>query len=75
MKTKGWDLVVLSEPAYEHLVCELYFDGQFLLVLDREDGRESIRTAFPTQNGSLGQRIPVEEFIDQLQKAVENLKR
>lgn len=75
MKAEGWDVVILSEPAFDHLVAELHYEGQFLLLLDREQGRESICVSFPKQNGSLGPRVALKEFMQHLQNAVENLKR
>ncbi|RMO93424.1 hypothetical protein ALQ32_200059 [Pseudomonas syringae pv. tagetis] len=70
-----WDTVILSEPEYDHLVAELHFGDQFLLLLDREDGRESICIAFPKKEGGLGERIALDVFIEQLRMAAENLRR
>ncbi|EPM47357.1 hypothetical protein [Pseudomonas syringae] len=75
MKKMKWDTVVLSEPEYDHLVAELHFGDQFLLLLDREDGREKICVAFPKKDGSLGERITLDVFIEQLKLAAENLRR
>ncbi|RMV73277.1 hypothetical protein ALP02_200120 [Pseudomonas coronafaciens pv. garcae] len=70
-----WDTVILSEPEYDHLVAELHFGDQFLLLLDREDGREGICIAFPKKEGGLGERIALDVFIEQLRMAAENLRR
>jgi hypothetical protein len=75
MKKSDWDTIVLSEPEYEHLVAELHFGDQFLLLLDREDGRENVCIALPGKDGKLGSRIPLEEFVEQLKSAAENLRR
>ena len=75
MKTKGWDTVILSEPKYEHLVAELHFQGQLVLLLDRDQGRDSLCVAFPDKSGQLGQRVSFDEFIVALQAAAEDLKR
>ncbi|HLD66039.1 MAG TPA: hypothetical protein VJA19_08345 [Pseudomonas sp.] len=75
MKTPDWDTIVLSEPEYENLVAELYFGDQFLLLLDREDGRENLCIALPGKDGKLGSRIPLDDFIEQLKSAAENLRR
>ncbi|GAA4345886.1 hypothetical protein GCM10023165_30330 [Variovorax defluvii] len=75
MKSQGWDLVVLSEPDYEHLVAELHFNGQLLLLLDREQGRDSLCVAFPDRSGQLGHRIPLDEFIERVKEAAADLKR
>lgn len=32
MKKSDWDTIILSEPEYEHLVAELHFGDQFLLL-------------------------------------------
>jgi len=75
MKDGKWEATVLSEPDYEHLVSELSFDGQFLLLLDREQGRENVCVAFPHKDGNLGSRIPLPEFLARLQAAAVDLCR
>ncbi|GFZ68645.1 hypothetical protein PSE10B_51670 [Pseudomonas amygdali pv. eriobotryae] len=52
MKKMKWDTVVLNESEYDHLVAELHFGDQFLLLVDREDGRENICVAFPKKKGA-----------------------
>lgn len=73
MKNEAWHSTVLSEPDYEHLVAELYFGEQFLLLLDREEGKGSICIAFPDKSGKLGKRIPIDEFIHQLKITADDL--
>jgi hypothetical protein len=75
MKKSDWNTIILSEPEYEHLVAELHFGDQFLLLLDREDGRENVCIALPEKSGKLGSRIPLNEFIEQLKLTAENLRR
>ncbi|MGQ7273396.1 hypothetical protein [Marinobacter sp. V034] len=75
MKKSDWDTIILSEPGYEHLVAELHFDDQFLLLLDREEGRENLCIALPGSDGKLGTRISLDDFIEQLKSAAENLCR
>ena len=75
MKSGKWETTVLSDVAYEHLVAEVNFDGQFLLLLDREQGRDAVCVAFPKKDGELGARIPIEEFLQRLQVAVDDLCR
>jgi hypothetical protein len=74
MKPDGWDTLILSEPDYEHLVAELHFNGQFLLLMDREEGREKLYVSI---KGHLGEqvRIPLDEFMQQLKSTAENLCR
>ena len=75
VKNEKWQSTVLSDINYEHLVAELTFDGQFLLLLDREQGRDTICVAFPDKNGALQCRIPLVEFIEQLQTTAADLRR
>lgn len=75
MKKPDWDTIILSDPEHEHLVAELHFGNKFLLLLDREDGRENVHISFPETDGNLGSRIPLSEFIEKLQLAAENLRR
>ena len=56
------------------LGCTLLFQ-QFLLLLDREQGREFVCIAFPDKDGKLGTRIPLVEFLEQLNSSVSNLCR
>jgi hypothetical protein len=75
VKNGKWETTVLSDIGYENLVAELSFDGEFLLLLDREEGREHVCVAFPTKEGKLGPRIALAEFIEQLQAAAADLRR
>ena len=75
MKNGKWETTILSDVGYECLIAELSFDGQFLLLLDREQGREAVCIAFPAKDGQLGSRIPLAEFVEQLQTAAANLCR
>jgi hypothetical protein len=75
MKSQGWDTVVLSEPEYEHLVAELHFDGQLLLLIDREDERDSLCVAFPDRSGKIGRRIPFDELLEKVSASAENLRQ
>jgi len=75
MNNEKWETTILSDTAHEHLVAELSFDGQFLLLLDREEGRDQLCVAFPAKDGSLGSRIPLPDFIAQLNAAAADLRR
>lgn len=75
MKNGKWEATILSDPEYEHLVAEMSFDGQFLLLLDREQGREDVCVAFPAENGKLGSRVPLADFIEQLKAMAVDLCR
>ncbi|MES2818752.1 MAG: hypothetical protein V4812_07215 [Pseudomonadota bacterium] len=75
MKDTDWLTIIASEPEYEHLVAELHFKDQFLLLLDREQGRDKLCVAFPDKNGKLTSRIPLDEFIAQLQVSAEDLRQ
>jgi hypothetical protein len=75
VKTKGWDTVVLSEPSHEHLVAEMYFDGELIAQLDREDGRESICISLVLPSSQPAQRIRLEEFLQACKSAAEDLAR
>ena len=75
MKNGKWETTILSDIGYEHLVAEVSYDGQFLLLLDREQGRELVCIAFPDKDGKLGSRIPLVEFLEQLNSSVANLCR
>ena len=75
MNAKGWDSVVLSDVAFEELIAELYYDGQFILVMDQEEGRDRIKVAFPPKTGELGSRIDLIDFLDRLASLVNDLKK
>jgi len=75
MKKGKWETTILSDVGYEHLVAEISLNGQFLLLLDRERGRDAVHIAFPEKDGKLTSPVPLVEFIEQLQAASENLCR
>ncbi|WP_339537123.1 hypothetical protein [Comamonas sp. MYb21] len=65
----------MSDINYQNLVAEVSYDGQFLLLLDREQWNDCLCVAFPQQDGMLGARVPLSEFIDQLKTSADNLCR
>ncbi|WP_416762422.1 hypothetical protein ACNI65_08670 [Roseateles sp. So40a] len=75
MRSEGWDTIVLSDPDHEHLVAELHHDAQFLLLLDREDGREAVCISFPDKDGRLRNRVPLSEFLERLRVAADDLNQ
>lgn len=75
MKDGIWKAVVLSDVGYEHLVAEVSYGDQFLLLLDREQGPGAIYVAFPRKDGSLGPRILLSEFVETLEKSAVDLCR
>ena len=74
MKPSGWDVVILDDPEHPHLVAEVHYDGHFLCLLNRDEGRDSIRVEFPL---AAGRRVHValDELVAKLLTAAEDLKR
>jgi hypothetical protein len=70
-----WERLILSDLEHDHLVAELNLGDQFILLLDREQGRDALGIAFPDRDGKLGERVPLSEFMTQLAEAAEDLKR
>lgn len=70
-----WKIKILSDADYEKLIAEVEHDGNFIFLLDREEGRNSICITFPGCNEKSDVRVPLEEFLCQLQVAVADLKR
>lgn len=75
MRDGMWKTLVLSDIEHEHLVAEISHGDQFLFLLDREHGRESLCINFPKQDGTPGARILLSEFIEKLQASANNLCR
>lgn len=75
MKKGKWQTTVLSDINYEHLVAEVSLNDQFVLLLDRELGRDAVCIAFPGKDGKLASSVPLSEFVDQLQAAAADLRR
>lgn len=48
-----WERLILSDSDHEHLVSELYYGGQFLLLMDREQGRAAVCVSFPDKTENL----------------------
>lgn len=65
--------LILSDVNYQNLVAEVSYDGQFLLLLDREQGHDCVCITFPQHDGMLGVRISLSEFVAQLKTSAENL--
>lgn len=75
MTCDKWKTLILSDINYQNLVAEVSYDGQFLLLLDREQWNDCLCVAFPQQDGMLGARVPLSEFIDQLKTSADHLCR
>lgn len=75
MKNGMWKTVILSDLSYEHLVAEVSYGDQFLLLLDREQGPGTIYVAFPQKDGKLGPRILLSEFMETLKASAVDLCR
>lgn len=75
MTDDKWNALILSDMNYQNLVAEVSYDGQFLLLLDREQGRDCVCITLPQHDGMLGVRIPLYDFIAQLKTSAENLCR
>lgn len=70
-----WERTILSDLDHEHLVAEVNFDGKFLFLLDREDGRDAVCISLPDKDGKLTVRISLADFIAQLNSAAIDLCR
>jgi transcriptional regulator of nitric oxide reductase len=62
MNGKKLSRIILSDIAYEKLVAEINLDQEPILLLDREDGRDSVKISFLV-DGGWSNRIPIDEFI------------
>ena len=75
MQNGNWQTTILSDPGHEHLVAEVSFGDRFLLLLDREQGRDNVCVSFPAKEGAPEVRVPLADFIAQLQAAAVDLCR
>lgn len=73
MKEQGWDRVILSDPRHEHLIAEIYYEGRFIALLDREDGPEAVHVTLQENSGGFGIRILLADLLMQLQQAQDDL--
>ena len=73
MKELGWDRVILSDLRHEHLIAEIYYEGRFIALLDREDGPEAVHITLQENSGASGIRIPLADLLMQLQQAQDDL--
>lgn len=70
-----WKRTILSDEEHEHLVAEVSYGEQFVFLLDREDGRGAVCVSFPIKQDGTMVRIPLSEFIGQLNAAESDLCR
>jgi hypothetical protein len=75
MKTEGWDTVILSDPSHEHLIAEVSFDGELVAQLDREEGRDAVCISLIRTPNRPDMRVRLEEFMQTLRSAAEDLAR
>jgi hypothetical protein len=75
MTPGNWKINIVSEPDYEHLVAEVLVDGQLVMLLDREKGRDAVCVSLAQGAGGLGPRLSFEDFFKNLRLAFEELNR
>jgi hypothetical protein len=68
MRTKGWDVIVVSLPEYQKIVVEVYLDAILLATLDREDPIDQPYGSFYGDDGK-SVRLDLDELIDTLKFA------
>lgn len=69
-----WRIDVWSSPDHDDLVAEIYLAGQFVALVDQEDGPDNLRISFAPNADVLG-RMPLDQFESAIQQAKNRLDK
>jgi hypothetical protein len=74
---KHWKVTVWSHPDYEQLVAELCYGDRLLLVVDQDDVGGGTHISFfdSANKPAEHSRVKLEDFLENLKLAVEELRR
>ena len=75
MEKSKWERLIFSDPSHEHLVAKLYFEDKFVLLLNRENGRDHVEAEITNRDGGPAIKVPFDDLIRELELAKEDLNR
>lgn len=73
IKDKGFDIIISSDSQYDELCAEIYFDGEFVAILSRENGIDNMILEIDPPANMKNWTFKYSEFTKILQEAQESL--
>jgi hypothetical protein len=73
LKNKGFEILISSDLQYEELCSEIYFEGQFVAVVTRENGLENAQIQIDNPPNSQNWSFDCKNFLNILKEAKKNL--
>ena len=73
----GFNIMFCSEPEFENLAAEIYFDGLIVATVINESETEGFEFLVPDENyiaNLVCRRFPVDEFLKTVSTAIAELK-
>lgn len=68
--------VLSSDPDYEKLIVEMYYDDKFIALLNQDDGLENVKIEFPSpccDEQSIISKMSLQEFEECLEASKNRL--
>jgi hypothetical protein len=70
---KGFSIIISSNPVYDKLVAEIYYDSRLVALLNQDDTSNGIKIEFPKHEGldqaMICRCVPYDGFFVALEEA------
>ncbi len=73
LKNKGFEILISSDLQFEELCSEIYFDGEFVALITREEGLENAILHIELPKKTVHWTFDLEDFLKILKSAKDNL--
>ena len=68
---------IASDTDYDHVVCEVSYERDFLCLLSQEDDDTQVMIELPIERPTIGKRsfrrVPLADFLDTIERARKHL--
>ena len=74
---QGFEIILASPPEYEELTAEIYFDGKFIALVNREHGLDRLEFETPgvgLDETQICRKIELKGFLEAVEVAVKRLR-
>lgn len=64
-------ITIFSDPQYDQVVAEIYYDEKFVCLISQDEGPENLRITFPADldTSVVARSVELDWFLDAVQKA------
>ena len=76
-KNKGFEVMLASPPEYEELTAEIYLDGKFIALVNRERGLDELEIETPGNDldeNQITRKVDLSGFLEAIEVASKRLR-